>query len=95
MAENGLVLTYTLANYKPHKSACNEQAISNVVERNFDERELLEFMVSDLTFVRVPGKWNYVCLILDLHNREIIGYSVAQRRMQSLYIKHFQGLNMI
>ena len=32
-------------------------------------------MVSDLTYVRVGQKWQYVCILLDLHNREIIGYS--------------------
>jgi len=32
-------------------------------------------VVSDLTYVRVGQKWQYVCILLDLHNREIIGYS--------------------
>ena len=25
--------------------------------------------VSDLTYVNVGGKWNYICLMLDLYNR--------------------------
>ena len=28
----------------------------------------------DLTYVRVGGKWHYICFIIDLFNREIIGY---------------------
>ncbi|HDR7533978.1 TPA: hypothetical protein QCX69_005253 [Bacillus anthracis] len=25
-------------------------------------------------------KWNYVCLLVDLFNREIIGYSVGEKK---------------
>ncbi|QDR80269.1 IS3 family transposase ISClsp1 [Sporomusa termitida] len=34
-------------------------------------------VVSDLTYVRVNYKWNYVCILIDLFNREIIGYSAG------------------
>ena len=34
-------------------------------------------IVSDLTYVRVGGKWNYVCLLVDLHNREIVGHAAS------------------
>ncbi len=89
MVENGLVSSYTVAKYKPYKSAPNEDIVPNVVDRNFDERELLEVVVSDLTYVRVDGKWNYVCLILDLHNREIIGYSAGPNKDAELVYQAF------
>ncbi len=89
MAENGLVSSYTVAKYKPFKSTSNEDLVSNVVDRNFEERELLEVVVSDLTYVRVAGKWNYVCLILDLHNREIIGYSAGPHKDAELVYQAF------
>ena len=25
----------------------------------------------------MAGKWNYICILLDIFNREIIGYSVG------------------
>jgi len=89
MAENGLVSSYTVAKYKPHKSTSNEDKVSNVVDRNFDDQKLLEVVVSDLTYVRVGGKWNYVCLILDLHNREIIGYSAGPNKDAELVYQAF------
>ena len=89
MAENGLVSSYTVAKYKTHKSTPNEDKVSNVVDRKFDDRELLEVVVSDLTYVRVNGKWHYVCLILDLHNREIIGYSAGPNKNAELVYKAF------
>jgi len=42
-----------------------------------------------ITYVRVNGKWNYVCLILDLHNREIIGYSAGPKKDARLVYKAF------
>jgi transposase InsO family protein len=68
MKENGLVSNYIVAQYKVHKQIVNEDSQSNVVERKFNDREYLEVVVSDLTYVRVVGKWHYVCLIIDLHN---------------------------
>ena len=40
--------------------------------------------MSDLTYVRVGGKWNYVCAMIDLYNREIIGYSVGSNKNAGL-----------
>ncbi len=40
----------------------------------------MEDIVTDLTYVRVGKKWHYIFLILDLFNREIIGYSCGEKR---------------
>ena len=92
MAANGLVSNYTIAHFKVHKSKVNESQTTNVVNREFDDRELLEVVVSDLTYVRVNGKWNYVCLILDLHNREIIGHSAGKHKTASLVYEAFASI---
>jgi len=80
MRKNGLVSNYTVAQYKVHKSTCNQADTPNVVDRDFDNREKLEVIVSDLTYVRVGSKWNYVCNLIDLHNREIIGSAVGEKK---------------
>ena len=92
MKESGLVSTYTIAHYKPHKAKSNEEKFDNVVNREFDNREELDVIVSDLTYVRVNGKWNYVCLILDLHNREIIGYSAGRHKTAELVVQAFASI---
>ncbi|WP_148277962.1 IS3 family transposase, partial [Paenibacillus popilliae] len=51
MKEQGLVSTYTVAQYKPHKTKCNEEATANNLNREFDQTELKRFVVSDLTYV--------------------------------------------
>ncbi|BCJ88611.1 hypothetical protein skT53_35960 [Effusibacillus dendaii] len=70
MKENGLVSTYTVAQFKPQSKPCNESAIANELDREFQQEEQLKAVVSDLTYVRVDQKWPYVCLLVDLFNRE-------------------------
>lgn len=92
MIELGLVSNYTVKQYKVHKSTCNNESIKNEVKRNFDRDKQLEVVVSDLTYVNVAGKWNYICLLLDLYNREIVGYAAGRNKDAQLVFKAFSTL---
>lgn len=89
MKKLGLVSKYTKAHYRLHKSSCNEDLIANTLNRNFDKNEPLNAVVSDLTYVRVGSKWNYICILLDLYNRKIIGFSVGERKDAALVYRAF------
>lgn len=41
----------------------------NYLNRQFDAKQPLEALVTDLTDVRVKNRWAYVCFIVDLYNR--------------------------
>ena len=92
MKKYGLVSNYTVKQYKVHRTKCNEEKIENAVNREFDRDQTLDVVVSDLTYVNVKGKWNYICLILDLFNREIIGYATGKRKSASLVTKAFSSI---
>lgn len=87
MKENGLVSKYTIAQFKPHIDKCNESKVENVLNRQFDQRDELSVVVSDLTYVRVKNKWHYICLFVDLYNREIIGHSAGPNKDAELVYK--------
>ncbi|AVF23043.1 transposase-like protein [Paenibacillus larvae subsp. larvae] len=53
MKENGLVSTYTVAQFKPHERSYNESYVTNELDRQFDQEEQLAVVVSDFTYVRV------------------------------------------
>ena len=89
MKQEGLVSNYTVAQFKPHKAQCNEDKIENVVNREFDNQEHLNVVVSDLTYVRVGSRWHYLCVLVDLFNREIIGYSSGPNKDAALVKKAF------
>ncbi|MCM3390740.1 IS3 family transposase (plasmid) [Ureibacillus chungkukjangi] len=84
MKQLGLVSKYTVAQYKPYKQTCNEAPIKNELHRQFKQEEQLAVVVSDLTYVRVEKKWHYVCLFVDLFNREIIGHSAGPNKTAAL-----------
>ena len=80
MKRRGLTSTYTIAHFKGQRTACNEAKTANVLDRTFTQEQPLEAIVTDLTYVRVGKKWHYICLILDLFNREIIGITRSLSR---------------
>lgn len=49
-------------------------------------------MVSVLTYVRVGKQWNYICVPVDLFNREIIGYSAGEHKTAGLVKQAFMSI---
>lgn len=84
MAKKGLVSNYTVKQYKVTKTNCNEEMVQNLVNRQFDNRKELEVVVSDLTYVNVNNTWHFICILIDLHAREIIGYAAGKRKDATL-----------
>lgn len=80
MCDNDLVSVYTNKKYRLYKSKVNKSTTTNAVNRDFDDRQQFEVVVSDLTYVRVGSSWSYNCTIIDLHNREIVRYSCGQKK---------------
>lgn len=94
MKEEGLVSSYTVAQYKPYVNKCNESKVENIVKRNFQGQPQYHVVVSDLTYVRVGMNWNYICVLVDLFNREIIGYSTGKNKDAELVSKAFSRVNI-
>ena len=92
MKEQGLVSKYTVAQYKPKKTTVNESEIENTLNREFNQDEELKMIVSDLTYVRVQQKWHYICVLVDLYNREIIGHSAGPRKDAELVRQAFASV---
>lgn len=92
MKQEGLVSSYTVAQFKPHVAKCNEDKVANLVDRQFDDQDHLDVVVSDLTYVRVGGGWNYICVLIDLFNREIIGYSAGRNKDAQLVSRAFASV---
>ncbi len=89
---NGLVSNYTIKQFKPNKVASNNDLVENVLNRDFDTNNYLDVIVSDLTYVRVQNSWHYICLILNLSNREIVGYSSGNQKNAELVYRAFSKI---
>ncbi|SHK40260.1 Transposase InsO and inactivated derivatives [Anaerobranca californiensis DSM 14826] len=93
MKKYGLVSNYTVKLYKVYKSEHNEEKCENIVNREFDREKEMEVVVSDLTYVNVNGKWHYICILLDLYNREIVGYAAGKNKDANLVYKAFSMID--
>lgn len=89
MKQEGLVSAYTVTQYKPQEDKCNESKAENMVNRKFSNQPPYHVVVSVLTYVRVGSRWNYICVLVDLFNREIIGYSAGKNKNAALVSKAF------
>ncbi|GAB0167867.1 IS3 family transposase [Lysinibacillus sp. CTST325] len=89
MKQLGLVSNYTAAYFKPQKNRSNEAPVANVLNPEFEQEKEL---VSDLTYVRVGKKWHYVCLFVDLFNREIVGASAGPNKDAALVYKALSSI---
>ncbi|XWW50745.1 DDE-type integrase/transposase/recombinase [Planococcus sp. 11815] len=66
------------------KTPTNEATYQNVLNRQFQAGQQLTLLVGELTYVKVGSNWHYICLLIDLYNREIVGSSAGARKDAAL-----------
>jgi putative transposase len=71
---------YTTKKYFIHAEKRNESSVGNELNREFDIGQLRKILVNDLTYVRVKQRWHYLCVIVDIRNREIAGRSAGKHK---------------
>lgn len=67
----------------------NNQVYENILDRKFSADKPNQAWVSDITFVHTREGWLYLCIILDLYSRKIIGYSTGNRIDTQLLLRAF------
>ena len=92
MKKRGLVSAYTRKKYRVHASRVNEAPAPNLIDRQFSDRLQGACGVSDLTYVRVGAQWAYICMLLDLAAREIIGYRAGAHKDAELVQQAFASV---
>ena len=92
MKRRGMTSAYARRTFKPHKTRADEARLANILDREFDGYEPRTHLASDLTYVRVGGKWAYVCLLIDLANRSIAAHSADTGRTADLVMAAFATL---
>ena len=57
---------------------------SNVLNRNFTTTAINQKWVGDITYIPTKEGWLYLAVIIDLHSRAIIGWSMNKRMTKDL-----------
>lgn len=77
MDQKGPASAYSRKKYRPHAPEVSEAEAPNALNRESDGRLPHTHIVSDLAYVRVGRGRSCVCLLVDLHNREIVGHAAS------------------
>lgn len=83
-AHNGKCFRYS----KPNSSKKNIRP--NILARDFKAKRPNEKWVTDITHIRVNGKWLYLAAVMDLYSKAIVGWSLATHMMESLITDAFE-----
>ncbi len=59
----------------------------NLVNRGFEVAAANQVWVSDLTYIPTAEGWLYLCSILDLHSRRVVGWSMSSRMTSELVVQ--------
>lgn len=92
MKAGGMANAYSKASYRPHPARPNDDPAPNVLGREFDGYAPHTHIASDLTYVRVGRSWAYICLLIDLADRQIAGHAVGLRHDANLVLAAFATL---
>ena len=92
MREQGMTSACARGRSEPHRTRVDEARLANLLDRGFDGYAPHTHPAGDLTYVRVGSGWAYVCLLVDLADRGIVGYSAGRTRDASLVLGAFATL---
>jgi len=56
---------------------------ANLLNHNFNPEGPNQAWVSDMTYVWTDEDWLYLAIVMDLFNREIVGFSIKPRCISS------------
>ena len=71
----------TKRKFKPTTTDSNhDEPISpNLLKQKFTAEEYNQIWVSDITYIRTSAGWLYLTVIIDLYNRQVVGWSMSHR----------------
>lgn len=86
MRENDLVARQK-RRYKVTTDSSHDYPVSpNLVNQNFSVDSINECWVSDITYIDTMEGWLYLCSVLDLFSRRVVGWSMASHMRAELAI---------
>lgn len=78
MRETGLYPELQIK-FKPYPNSKSDGRYNeNILKQKFDVPELNKVWGGDITYIKTSLGWVYLGIVMDLYNREIIGYSISK-----------------
>ena len=90
MQEMGLKCRSTRRFVVTTDSKHSEPIAPNILDRQFTAASPNDTWVSDITYVKVGSKWNYLTVFLDLYSRIVVGWDLSESLERHSMIHAFQ-----
>lgn len=62
----------------------NNPVFDNILDRDFTTTKINQKWVQDITYIRTKEGWLYLAVVIDLHSRAIVGWSMSNRLQKQL-----------
>ncbi len=73
-----------------HSTKSESGDFKNFLNRKFHTSAPNQIWVSDITYIRVNGRWAYLCVIIDLFSRKVISWKISCKPDAELVISTFK-----
>ncbi len=91
MKKYGITAIYR-SKFKPMTTDSNHRypISANLLKQDFKATEPNQVWVSDVTYIKTRKGWLYLCVVIDLFSRKVVGWSMSQKQDTKLIVKAFQ-----
>ena len=89
MRENNIFSKRRIKFKSTTKAAKKAININNILNRNFVTDAPNKVWVSDITYIQTEQGWVYLCIIIDLFSRKIVGWECSNRINNELVMHTF------
>ena len=69
------------------KSTARPDGIINHLNRDFNAQNVNTKWVTDITYIKTAEGWLYLCVVIDLYSKVVIGWSMSQNQTTHLVIQ--------
>ena len=63
---------------------------TNHLQQEFNQKAPDMVWASDFTYIKVAGKWYYLCIVMDLFSRKVIAWSISSKPDVDLVMDAFK-----
>ena len=86
MAADGMYGVPQRRRWLKNPSAARPAHVTNHLERDFASLEPNTKWVTDITYIRTAENWLYLCVVLDLYSKRVVGWSMSNIQDRQLVL---------